>query len=199
MTQDQQIRNIQRKLGLVVDGVDGKNTWRAIHSSVVGIPSNQPVQTTHSTPPPEDNYNSLCDVYGQPGDESKLVRFTFPYSMKLYGDTQIKTHRCHELVKPDLEAILETARDELGMEFIRKHHLDHYDGCYNYRKMRGGSSMSRHSWGIAIDIAAQYNGNRVTKPRAEMPAEFIEIFQRFGWKSGGAAWGRDFMHFQRTK
>lgn len=198
MTQDQQIRSVQRKLGLTVDGIDGANTWRAVHSAIVGMPSNQPTSTVN-TPIPEDSYKSICDVYGKPGDESNLVRFTFPYAMKLYGETPITTHRCHKHCKADLEAILETARDELGMDFIRKYHLDHYDGCYNYRKMRGGSSSSRHSWGIAIDIAAQYNGNRIRRPQAEMPDEFIEIFKRFGWKSGGAAWGRDFMHFQRTK
>jgi len=199
MTIDQQIRNVQHSLGLTVDGIDGPNTWRAIHGKIVGMPSNQPIQTTHNIPIPTDDNKSICDVYGQPGDESKLVRFNFPYPMRLYGETPIKTHRCHELVKADLEAILETARDELGMDFIQKYHLDHYDGCYNYRRMRGGSSKSRHSWGIAIDIAAQYNGNSMRRPRAEMPNEFIEIFQRFGWKSGGAEWGRDFMHFQRTK
>lgn len=198
MTQDQQIRSVQRKLGLIVDGIDGANTWRAIHSNIVGIPSNQPTQT-YKTPIPSDSYEALCKAYGKPGDETKLVRFNFPYAMKLYGESPITTHRCHKDCKADLEAILETARDELGMDFIREHHLDHYDGCYNYRSMRGGSSMSRHSWGIAIDIAAQYNGNKVRKPKAEMPPEFIKIFQRFGWKSGGAAWGRDFMHFQRTK
>ncbi len=198
MTQDQQIRAVQHKLGLIADGIDGSKTWRAIHSTIVGMPSSQPTQT-HEGPIPEDNYNSLCRAYGKPGDESKLVRFNFPYAMKLYGETPITDHRCHVLCKPDLEAILETARDELGMDFIREHHLDYYDGCYNYRKMRGGSSTSRHSWGIAIDIAAEYNGNKTRRPRAEMPDEFIAIFQRFGWKSGGAAWGRDFMHFQRTK
>jgi hypothetical protein len=198
MTQDQQIRAVQRSLGLNDDGIDGVKTWRAIHSRIVGMPSTQPTQT-HKTEIPADEYRDICRIYGHPGDESKLVRFTFPYPMKLYGDTPITDHRCHRLCKPDLEAILETARDELGMDFIREHHLDHYDGVYNYRKMRGGSSMSRHSWGIAIDIAAEYNGNQVRRPQAEMPDEFIKIFQRFGWKSGGAEWGRDFMHFQRTK
>jgi hypothetical protein len=199
MTQDQQIRNVQHTLGLVVDGIPGAKTWRAVHSRIVGMPSNQPTQTTHSVPVPADEFTSISDVYGQPGNESNLVQFNFPYEMKLYGDTPIKSHRCHKLCKSDLEAILETARDELGMDFIRKYHLDHYDGCYNYRRMRGGSSVSRHSWGIAIDIAAEYNGNHTRKPQAEMPGEFIEIFQRFGWKSGGAEWGRDYMHFQRTK
>lgn len=198
MTQDQQIRAVQRKLNLSDDGIDGRKTWAAIYTGIVGLPE-EPVEVIVGRHIPEDNYDSICSAYGKPGNESNLVRFTFPYEMKLYGETAIKTHRCHKDCKTDLEAILETARDELGMDYIKEYHLNHYDGCYNYRKMRGGSSSSRHSWGIAIDIAAQYNGNKVRKPQAEMPQEFINIFKQFGWKSGGDAWGRDYMHFQRTK
>ena len=32
-----------------------------------------------------------------------------------------------------------------------------FDGCYVYRSMRGGSSLSNHSYGAAIDIDAAHN------------------------------------------
>jgi hypothetical protein len=32
-----------------------------------------------------------------------------------------------------------------------------YDGCFNVRRMRGLSTLSRHSYGIAIDLNAAYN------------------------------------------
>jgi hypothetical protein len=197
MTTRHKIKAVQRKLHLVADGIAGKLTWSAIYDDVVGV-SKSAVETPQASIIPNDTQEDIERVYGDAGDESNLVRFTFPYAMKLYGETPIKTHRCHKLVKDDLEAIFQDIYDTFGMDYIKKHHLDHYDGCFNYRKARGGSSTSRHSWGIAIDIAADLNGNRTRKPKADMPWEVIEIFERYGWKSGGRAWGRDFMHFART-
>ena len=84
MTQDQQIRQVQHKLGLVADGIDGPKTWRKIHGTIVGMPSNKPIATVSGVIPTDD-HKSICDIYGEPGDESKLVRFNFPYPMKLYG------------------------------------------------------------------------------------------------------------------
>ena len=36
--------------------------------------------------------------------------------------------------------------------------LKTWDGCFNVRKKRGLSSQSLHSWGIAIDVNAAWNG-----------------------------------------
>jgi hypothetical protein len=162
---------------------------------------------------PEDSVEEITAFYGPPGvrdvREPDLVRFVFPYPMFLYDtDKVLTTHRCHRKIRASLEGVLETVRDQLGMEFIRENHLDHYFGCYNPRPMRAQSnSISRHSWGIAIDIAATQNTfrtpwqeDKIGDPHyAEMPVEFIEIFERAGWKSGARAWGKDAMHFQATQ
>ena len=66
--------------------------------------------------------------------------------------------------------------------------------------MRGGSRISTHAWGIAIDLAPNWNGNLMPWPTvATMPLEIMEIFAREGWLSAGAFWGRDAMHFQATR
>ncbi len=66
--------------------------------------------------------------------------------------------------------------------------------------MRGGKSISRHSWGIAIDLEADDTGNMVPWPqKADMPFEIMEEFAKEGWIAAGAFWGRDAMHMQATR
>ena len=196
------VRSVQDHLGLIADGKDGPLTWGAI-KRVVGTAAGSSSNVMSLAPSiPADNVRSIRNSYGQEGDESNLVWFKFPYPMWLYNRQQKLTrHRCHRDCKEELEGILETARDELGLDFIQKFDLDTFYGCFNHRPMRGRSrGISRHSWGIAIDFAAHRNGFRTPWPsKADMPVDFIKIFERFGWKSGARAWGKDAMHFQRTK
>ena len=193
------VRLVQDRLGLAVDGVDGPRTWGAI-AKVAGVRSEKVVVPNAGLP--ADRVSEIIKVYGQQGDEGNLVRFRFPYRMRLYNTQRVlKTHRCHRLCKVDLEGILEAARDELGLEFLQAHDLDTYYGCFNDRKMRGRSQgTSRHSWGIAIDLAAHVNGFKTAWPgKATMPVEMVRIFERYGWKSLARVCGKDAQHFQRTK
>jgi hypothetical protein len=160
--------------------------------------------------PPKSDYISVCKVFGQPGDESKLVRMIFPYRMTYAGQT-VKTTRVHKLIKKPLLAALNAIHDELGMDFIKEHGLDIYDGCFNDRSSRNSNARSKHAWGIAIDLNAKQNRNRQPwvdgkqdqlipgsklNRFATMPTEAIEIFERFGFTSGARIWGKDAMHFQ---
>lgn len=69
-----------------------------------------------------------------------------------------------------------------------------WDGCFNIRKKRGLSSMSLHSWGLAIDINAAWNplGGKVTFSK-----EFLRVWHDNKW-TVGAYWIKrpDGMHFQ---
>jgi hypothetical protein len=68
-----------------------------------------------------------------------------------------------------------------------------WDGCFNIRKVRGGKSMSLHSWGIAIDINAFENGlHQVPK----LSQEFVKCFKDAGFYWGGDFKRLDGMHFQ---
>lgn len=189
-----------------IDGVPGQMTEEALRDYLGQ--NDSPVITSQVSQWPRRNYASMIDFYGQPGDSSNLVWFTFPYPMRLYDtDAVLTRHSCHKKVAGSLVAVLEEARDKLGIDFIREHKLDRYFGCYMNRPVRGGSQKSTHAWGAAIDINASNNRNRqlwsankIGQPDyGTMPIEFIEIFERHGWKSGARAWGRDAMHFQATQ
>jgi hypothetical protein len=104
--------------------------------------------------------------------------------------------RCHRMVSPYVRAaLLEIERAGLAPE------LDVADfqlagGCFNARFNRGadpGYSLSRHSWGIAIDLNPTTNqyGAEPT-----MPAEIVEIFRRWGFSWGGSWRVPDGMHFE---
>lgn len=72
--------------------------------------------------------------------------------------------------------------------------LKTFDGCFNVRKKRGLSSMSLHSWGIAIDVNASWNqlGKTPTLSKG-----FVKCFKDAGFDWGGDWVKRlDGMHFQ---
>lgn len=183
---------IQTRIGTIPDGEFGEKSRIACKAYLRSLmPSPNPW--------PEDNEVELTRFYGKAGDESNLVSFEFPYPMYYEGKRVLRS-RCHYKVKDSLLRVL----GEIGTRWVNNRGIleeaEDYGGIFNFRQMRGGSSISRHSWGIAIDIDADDNGNLVSWPaRADMPFEIIEAFAREGWLSAGAFWGRDGMHFQATR
>lgn len=71
-----------------------------------------------------------------------------------------------------------------------------WDGCFNIRKMKGSDSLSLHSWGVAVDINAAWNGFGV-KPT--MGGVLVSCFTEEGFDWGGKWSKPDGMHFQLSK
>lgn len=72
--------------------------------------------------------------------------------------------------------------------------LKTWDGCFNIRKKRGLSSMSMHSWGLAVDVNAFENG--LGTP-GKLSKTFVKCFTDNGFEWGGNWAGRkDPMHFE---
>jgi hypothetical protein len=65
-------------------------------------------------------------------------------------------------------------------EKIKALQLDDFGGCFNYRKMRGGTQLSLHSWGVAIDLDPDRNLLKETSKTARFARpeykQFIDIF-----------------------
>ncbi len=74
--------------------------------------------------------------------------------------------------------------------------LKTWDGCFNIRQKRGLSSMSLHSWGIAIDVNAFENGLNQTP---KLSPAFVKCFLDAGFDWGGTWTRKDGMHFQLAK
>ena len=98
-------------------------------------------------------------------------------------------------VNRELQPVLERAlriiveRDLAGL-------IKTWDGCYQVRRMRGASSMSLHSWGIAVDINAAWN--QLGKPPTLDP-RIVAAFEEAGAEWGGRWHRPDGMHFQLAR
>ena len=74
--------------------------------------------------------------------------------------------------------------------------LKTWDGCFNIRKKKAGSTPSLHSWGLAIDLNAAWNGFN-KKPQLTM--KFVDCFTKAGFDWGGRWTTQDGMHFQLSQ
>ena len=141
--------------------------------------------------------------YGQVGLNQTLL--VLPYSMRLAWDltTEISRFSCHEKVHDAFLRVLTKTLSEYGETRIRQLHLDLFGGCLNVRLMRGGTRMSMHSWGIAIDLDPLRNALRMTHTTAAFArpeyAPFWKIVEGEGLISLGRMRDFDWMHFQAAR
>ena len=139
--------------------------------------------------------------YGSPGEES-LVTINLPYPMRIAWDTKTKVTklRCHRLIADKLKAVFQELLDTYGYEKIQELGIDLFGGCYNFRKQRGGSDWSRHSWGIAIDLDPDRNQLKWNKSKAQFAKpeykKMIDIFYKHGFLGLGPEKDYDWMHFE---
>jgi hypothetical protein len=92
----------------------------------------------------------------------------------------------------DLVAPLEKALRNVITRGLSKE-IKTWDGCFNIRLKRGLSSLSLHSWAIAIDINAAWNGLGKVPT---MSKELVQCFKDAGFEWGGDWLRLDGMHFQ---
>lgn len=195
------IRNVQGFLRLNSDGIDGQVTWNGI-TKALNINEVEP-STDMSNKWPKQNYSELVRFYGEVGTNQTTL--DLPYEMKLAWDLgkKIKRITCHVKVKDSLERIFKKTLEHYGLEKIQELRLDVFGGCLNVRKMRGGSSYSMHSWGIAVDLDPDRNQLKWGRDRAVFAKPDYEAFWKIVEDEGGVSLGRernmDWMHFQFSR
>lgn len=128
--------------------------------------------------------------YGQPAADNKcLTIYDVPAELEI-GLIPKKIYCNKDLIAPLDKAF----RNLIARGFVKE--IKTWDGCFNIRKMRGLSSMSLHSWGVAVDINAFENGlNQVPK----LSPGFVKCFTDAGFDWGGTWQRKDGMHFQLAK
>lgn len=128
--------------------------------------------------------------YGEPSpSNSFLTLWDVPAELEI-GVIPKRIYCNKDLVEPLKKAFQELIRTGYVNE------LKTWDGCFNIRKKRGLSSMSLHSWGIAVDINAFENGlGQVPK----LSQGFVKCFTDNGFEWGGLWTRKDGMHFELSK
>lgn len=149
-------------------------------------------------------------------------------------DGNIRTGRiiCHKSVANDMLAIFRELY-EIGYPIESVMPIDNFGGdddesmranntsCFNFRKTPGGSRVSNHAYGAAIDINPLFNPyvRRTKKKTIVLPPEgsvyrdrsnvragmltpsdpCVKIFKKYGFRWGGEWRGstRDYQHFER--
>ena len=148
--------------------------------------------------------NEIVKKYGKPNEtgEGYLTTILLPYPMKLAWDldTKVSKMRCHKLAAEPFLNVFNDLLAEYGMTEIERLGIDLFGGCFNYRKMRGGTSWSKHAWGIAVDIDPARNLLKETAKTARFARpeyqKMIDIFYKNGFISLGIEKNYDWQHFE---
>jgi len=146
----------------------------------------------------------LYAKYGTPNKtgDGYIVTINLPYPMFLNWDTStyVRKMRCHKLVASNFLAVFNDLLQHYGFEEIERLQINDFGGCFNYRLMRGGTKLSTHSWGVAIDLDPDRNLLRENHTTARFARPeykpMIDIFYRHGFESLGVEKDYDWMHFQ---
>lgn len=127
--------------------------------------------------------------YGDPILEKSLVVWDVPTNLEI-GVIPKRLYCNKDIVAPLTQAFTNLISTGKVSE------LKTFDGCFNIRKKRGLSSMSLHSWGIAIDVNAAWNQLNMVPT---LTPGFVKCFTDAGFEWGGTWTRKDGMHFQLAK
>lgn len=161
------------------------------------------------------------------------LRYLHILHVDFEGETAEGELICNELIVQDLAEIFqELYRNEYRIEKVLL--IDEYEGddtasmadnntsCFNYRPIAGSERLSKHAYGLAVDINPLYNpyitygedGERQISPASALPyadrsADFpykideedlcYKLFTKYGFTWGGN-WNsmKDYQHFQKA-
>ena len=195
-----------------VDGYAGHNTleafnawdYRQTHGRDEVLPGRSDVEISTSTVstswPPQSRVRSFFGEPGNPQCTAGKVELPISFRIAWNKSQRVRRFSCHVKVQDALTGIYGEAVKHYGERTFVEMGLDLFGGCYNFRKMRGGSSYSMHAWGIAVDHDPERNQlrwgrDRATFARPEYDA-WWKIVEAHGATSLGRARNYDWMHFQ---
>lgn len=127
--------------------------------------------------------------YGFPENQKNMILWDIPTELEI--GVIPKRLYCNKDIIPHLELAF---RNLISRGYVEE--LKTFDGCFNIRKQRGASSQSIHSWGLAIDVNAAWNG---LGRNPVLSSGFVNCFRDAGFDWGGTWKRKDGMHFQLSK
>jgi len=155
---------------------------------------------------PRQTQSELVRFYGRAGGpQCTAGKVNLPFTMKIAWDLGQKINRfsCHEKVADSAERAYRKIASSYSAQDISRLGFDLFGGCYNYRVKRGGSTLSTHAFGIAIDTDPIRNQLKWGSDRAMLATpeckEYWRIWESEGWISLGRNRNYDWMHVQAAR
>lgn len=187
---------------LTADGIPGPKSLQAMSDCLAnGGKEKTVVSSAPSSKYP--NRAGMVDFYGAAGNpDCTAGSVVLPFSFAIAWDQsqQITRFSCHKLLAAPLTSIFAEAAKHYGEIDYRALRLDQFGGCYNYRNVRNGTSLSIHSWGAAVDLDPSRNQLSWGRDKATFAKRDYEPFWKIVEATGAASLGRaknyDWMHFQ---
>lgn len=141
--------------------------------------------------------------------KANLIAIPVPFRMAM-GNIPITRITIHKACADSLARVLADiwARSGKKQAVIDDWGMSVFSGSFNYRPMRGLSTLSMHSFGCAIDFDAPRNGLGNPRPHFASVPHVLEAFRAEGWTWGGDWDGdgsmsdqrrHDGMHWQATQ
>ena len=124
--------------------------------------------------------------YGSPESEKAMVLWDVPPLLEI-GVIPKRLYCNKDMVEPLGKAFANLIKTGYVNE------LKTWDGCFNIRQKRGAVTKSLHSWGVAIDVNAAWNG---MGKEPKLSQGFVKCFKEAGFDWGGDWDYPDSMHFQ---
>ena len=100
------------------------------------------------------------------------------------------TVRCHRGIVEALSAAMTELREDNLAHLVE---ADAFDGCHNPRFIGPGAGVSRHAWGVAVDL--DYDANP-TGLETQHDQRLVEALRRHGFTWGGFWLVGDPAHFE---
>jgi hypothetical protein len=152
---------------------------------------------------------AFLDKYGNPdanGDgildpqwfKENITIFEFPFPLVLSWRPSEQTRRfqAHRLAGARIVSAYSRIGAHKGIPYLREQKLDRWGGCFNFRLVRGGTELSVHAWGAAVDHCPDLGRMGSAEDAATYPRFIVEAFEAEGFVWGGN-WKRpDAMHFE---
>lgn len=207
-----------------IDGVWGKVTQQA-YDDILYATSDESISDTsepvvYSNLPElslQDQGISLVDLEGNVASEAilpaystadmnrafgkmgtRVISIPLPFPMRLAWDKSVvvNTTMAHiNMEKPFTDA-MDQALEHYSLAGLQELGLDLYGGCFNIRKMTGGSEWSSHSWGVGVDINPVGNPFRMNPSKTTYVDPQYTEFARIMISNGFRTLPHDLMHWQ---
>ncbi|MBA8799133.1 hypothetical protein FHW77_002852 [Agrobacterium sp. RC10-4-1] len=204
------LKAFQSAKGIPASGIANEATVGALRlsatASVPAIPERAQVPEKETFQPSKTVWPRQADVpafFGAVGQNQTSIEIPFDMWLAWDKGTRIKKITVHKRVAESAERAFQKIAGTYSAAERKNIGIDLFGGSLNVRKMRGGSSYSMHSWGIAIDFDPERNQLKWGRDKARLAkpdaVSFWVAWESEGWLSLGRARNMDFMHVQAAR